>query len=186
MKKERTPWAEGRGIFYATMVMLTFLAGLALLLGGVYLYNRNKDFYSALQGELNRGFYLTALLVLLGSSVVYTPFSFGRRGGALRNPFLSVSLSADVGKGCGGGSGEKGADLFGTAGDPAVRGIGGGVALFLLFGGDGGEYLCRGRGPLCFCGGIYAPKSCPDHPFGAALVRGVADAVFQLFALYSV
>lgn len=77
MKKERTPWAEGRGILYAAMVMLTFLAGLALLLGGVYLYNRNKDFYSALQGELNRGFYLTALLVLLGSSVVYTPFSYG-------------------------------------------------------------------------------------------------------------
>lgn len=77
MKKEKTPWAEGRGVFYAAMVMLTFLAGLALLLGGVYLYNRNKDFYSALQGELNRGFYLTALLVLLGSSVVYTPFSYG-------------------------------------------------------------------------------------------------------------
>lgn len=77
MKKENVPSAEARGILYAVMVMLTFLAAMALILGGVYLYNRNKDFYSALQGELNRGFYLTALLVLLGTSVVYTPFSYG-------------------------------------------------------------------------------------------------------------
>ena len=68
---------ERRGILYALMIALASLAVLVLLLGGVLLLNKKGDFYSALQGELNRGFYWSAILILLFSSVLYTPFSYG-------------------------------------------------------------------------------------------------------------
>lgn len=66
-----------RGILYALMIALGSLAVLLLVLGGIFLLNRKGDFYSAFRGELNRGFYWSALLVLLFSSVLYTPFSYG-------------------------------------------------------------------------------------------------------------
>ncbi len=68
---------QQRGILYALMIALASLAGLLLILGGIFLLNRKGDFYSAFQGELNRGFYWSALLVLVCSSVLYTPFSYG-------------------------------------------------------------------------------------------------------------
>lgn len=69
--------SESRGIFYAIMVLLAFLLLLALALGGVYLFHANRDFYSALRGQLDRRFYLSAALLLIFSTVLYTPFSYG-------------------------------------------------------------------------------------------------------------
>lgn len=68
---------ESRGTLYAVMTVLAFLLLLVLTLGGIFLFHINKDFYSALRGELNRGFYWSAALILFFSSVIYTPFSYG-------------------------------------------------------------------------------------------------------------
>lgn len=68
---------DRRGILYALMIALASLAVLLLILGGIFLLNRKGDFYSAFQGELSRGFYWSAVLVLVFSSVLYTPFSYG-------------------------------------------------------------------------------------------------------------
>lgn len=75
--KPRKAILESRGILYAIMTVLAFLILVLLALGGVFLFNMNGDFYSALQGELNRGFYLSAALILIFSSVLFTPFSYG-------------------------------------------------------------------------------------------------------------
>jgi hypothetical protein len=50
---------------------------LAFALGGLWLYHRNRDFYSAFQMRLNPSFYLSAAILLLISSILYTPFSYG-------------------------------------------------------------------------------------------------------------
>lgn len=68
---------ESRGIFYAVMTALGALAVLGLALGGLWLFHRNGDFYSALRGRLDSGFYWSAALLLVFSSVFYTPFSYG-------------------------------------------------------------------------------------------------------------
>ncbi len=69
--------SEDRGVLYAMMVVLGFLAVLGLAIGGLYLYHRTPDFYSALQGRIHRSFYLSAAALLIFSSVLYTPFSYG-------------------------------------------------------------------------------------------------------------
>lgn len=68
---------ESRGVFYAIMILLVFLVVLLLALGGLYLFHVNRDFYSALKNELDRGFYFSAGLLILFTSVLYTPFSYG-------------------------------------------------------------------------------------------------------------
>lgn len=69
--------AERRGIFYAIMILMLFLLLVLLLLGGLMLFRVNKDFYSAFRSRLDGGFYLSAWLILLCSSLLYTPFSYG-------------------------------------------------------------------------------------------------------------
>ncbi len=77
MKRKRVYNAEHRGILYAIMLLLAFLLVVLLILGGLFLFHVNKDFYSAFRDRLNGGFYLSAVLVLLFSSLLYTPFSYG-------------------------------------------------------------------------------------------------------------
>lgn len=77
MRNKRQAALESRGIFYAIMTLLVFLVLLLLALGGLFLFNMNKDFYSALRGQIDRSFYLSAALVLVFSSLLYTPFSYG-------------------------------------------------------------------------------------------------------------
>ncbi len=77
MKRKRKVISESRGVLYAIMLLLAFLLFLFLLIGGIYLFQVNRDFYSALEGRLRRGFYLSALSVLIFSSILYTPFSYG-------------------------------------------------------------------------------------------------------------
>ncbi len=73
----RRAWLESRGFLYAVMTLLAFLISVIISLGGLFLFNMNGDFYSALQGEINQGFFLSALLVLIFSSILFTPFSYG-------------------------------------------------------------------------------------------------------------
>ncbi len=68
---------KNRGILYGVMCLLVFFVGLLLVFGGIWLFRERGDFYSAFRGQLSRGFYLSAILVLLFSSVLYTPFSYG-------------------------------------------------------------------------------------------------------------
>ncbi|MBQ8894300.1 MAG: hypothetical protein IJ043_07825 [Clostridia bacterium] len=66
-----------KGFWYAAAVLLLFLFLMLLALGGIWLYHAHGDFYSALQGQLSGGFYLSAGLLLIFASVLYTPFSYG-------------------------------------------------------------------------------------------------------------
>lgn len=68
---------EHRGVLYAIMILLTFLLAVGLFLGGLLLFHVNGDFYSAFRNRLDGGFYLSAALVLVFSSLLYTPFSYG-------------------------------------------------------------------------------------------------------------
>ena len=90
--------AEHRGIFYAIMILLAFLLVVLLLLGGLFLFHVNEDFYSTFRNRLNGGFYLSAVLLLLFSSLLYTPFSYGisyyfiRGSGRFRDLFFLFRL----------------------------------------------------------------------------------------------
>lgn len=75
--EKKEPFVEGRGIFYALILILIFFSILVLLWGGIYFFRQNNNFYDVFHGQLARGFYLTAIFILLGSSVAYAPFSFG-------------------------------------------------------------------------------------------------------------
>lgn len=77
MNRRRQAFFESRGIFYAIMVVLVFLLALSLAFGGLWLFHTNGDFYSALKSELDSDFYLSAGLLILFTSVLYTPFSYG-------------------------------------------------------------------------------------------------------------
>lgn len=68
---------QKRGVFYALLVGLSFGALILLGLGGIWLFHRNGDFYSAFQSGLRPAFYLSAGSLLLFGSVLYTPFSYG-------------------------------------------------------------------------------------------------------------
>ncbi|MBQ7935900.1 MAG: hypothetical protein IJ333_06080 [Clostridia bacterium] len=94
MSLHRQRILESRGTLYAVMILLASLVVLVLALGGAFLFHLNKDFYSALQGELNRGFYLSAALILIFSSVVYTPFSYGISHYFIRSAQGEVRFSA--------------------------------------------------------------------------------------------
>lgn len=76
-QKRRRAIAEGRGILYAVMTILAFLLLFLLSLGGLFLFHINKDFYTTFRLQSNRGFYWSAALILVFSSVLYTPFSYG-------------------------------------------------------------------------------------------------------------
>lgn len=94
MKKRYVRNEEHRGILYAMMIFLFFLAGMSLILGGLYLFHVHEDFYTAFRKGLGGGFYLSAWLVLVFSSVLYTPFSYGisyyfiKGGGGLSSFFF--------------------------------------------------------------------------------------------------
>ncbi len=77
MRDEKQTAPESRGVLYAIMTLLAFLVLILLVLGGLFLFNINKDFYSAFRGQIHRSFYLSAALVVIFSSVLYTPFSYG-------------------------------------------------------------------------------------------------------------
>ena len=68
---------QRRGVLYAMMLFLLFLILLALAVGGLWLVNRNSDFYSTFRMRIHPRFYLSTALLLVGSSVLYTPFSYG-------------------------------------------------------------------------------------------------------------
>ncbi|MBQ6823782.1 MAG: hypothetical protein IJP27_03945 [Clostridia bacterium] len=68
---------ERRGMVYAILLGGGFLAVLILTTGGLWLYHANGNFYNALKGQFHRGFYLSAILLFVFSSVLYTPFSYG-------------------------------------------------------------------------------------------------------------
>lgn len=68
---------ERRGIFYVLLLLVLFAALMVCGIGGLYLYHRNRDFYQAFRLRLLPSFYLSALGILLLSSVLYTPFSYG-------------------------------------------------------------------------------------------------------------
>ncbi len=59
------------------MFALLFIALVVAGLAGLLLFKAEGDFYSAFRGRLNQGFYLSALLVLVLTSILYTPFSYG-------------------------------------------------------------------------------------------------------------
>ena len=75
--RRNKPYVPRRGILYALMLFLAFLSLLVLAIGGLYMYHRNRDFYSAFQSRLHPAFYLSAVGLLMFSSVLYTPFSYG-------------------------------------------------------------------------------------------------------------
>ncbi len=77
MPKKKPENKEQRGILYAIMILLLFILVVLLLLGGAFLFHVHKDFYSAFRTRLDSGFYLSAWLILLFSSLLYTPFSYG-------------------------------------------------------------------------------------------------------------
>ncbi len=77
MARQKGGAPQRRGVLYATMLFLFFLMLLALAVGGLWLLHRNRDFYSAFRMRIHPRFYLSAGLLLLGSSVLYTPFSYG-------------------------------------------------------------------------------------------------------------
>lgn len=66
-----------RSVFYVLLLLVVFLALLACGLGGLYLFYRNRDFYQAFRTRLSPRFYISAAALLLGSSLLYTPFSYG-------------------------------------------------------------------------------------------------------------
>ena len=73
---KRVPF-ERRSIFNVLLFVVLFAALVACGIGGLYLYHRNRDFYQAFRLRLSPNFYLSALGLLLLSSVLYTPFSYG-------------------------------------------------------------------------------------------------------------
>lgn len=77
MRSKRVDHAERRGVLFAMMLLLGFILVMGLLLGGLYLFHVNGDFYSAFRHRLDGGFYLSAVLILLFSSVLFTPFFYG-------------------------------------------------------------------------------------------------------------
>lgn len=77
MRSKQQAALESKGILYAIMLLLAFLLAVALGVGGIFLFHRNKDFYTALAGQLSGGFYLSAAVLLIFSSILYTPFSYG-------------------------------------------------------------------------------------------------------------
>ena len=77
MKRKNPYFFERRGVFYAAMTALVFVALILLIVGGIFLYQINGDFYAAFRGGLHRGFYISTVAVLVLSSFIYAPFSFG-------------------------------------------------------------------------------------------------------------
>lgn len=77
MARKKGNMPQRRGVLYAIMIFLVFLMLLVLAVGGLWLLHRNRDFYSALRMKIHPRFYLSTALLLLGSSVLYTPFSYG-------------------------------------------------------------------------------------------------------------
>ncbi len=77
MKRKTKSIIESRGVFYTAMTALLFSAVILLVIGGILLYQINGDFYAAFQGGFHRGFYISTVSVLIGSSLIYAPFSFG-------------------------------------------------------------------------------------------------------------
>lgn len=59
------------------MLSLLFMVFLILIAGGFLLFQAKGDFYSALKGELHRVFLFPAIFILLFSSILYIPFSYG-------------------------------------------------------------------------------------------------------------
>ena len=64
-------------ILYAVMLTLLFLLILGLIVGGILLFQAKGDFYSALKGELMNSVFYSAGFLLVFSSILYTPFSYG-------------------------------------------------------------------------------------------------------------
>ncbi|MBR2013752.1 MAG: hypothetical protein IJ995_06015 [Clostridia bacterium] len=77
MNKGETASFGRRGVFYVLLFLVIFAALIACGIGGLYLYYRNRDFYQAFRLRLSSGFYLSAAVLLLLSSVLYTPISYG-------------------------------------------------------------------------------------------------------------
>lgn len=77
MSRSKKEPVERRGVFYVLLLLVFFAALVACGFGGLYLYHRNRDFYQAFRLRLSPSFYLSALGILLLSSVLYTPFSYG-------------------------------------------------------------------------------------------------------------
>ncbi len=77
MSQDKKVPPERRGIFYVLLLLVLFAALVACGIGGLYLYHRNRDFYQAFRLRLSPSFYLSAAGVLLLSSVLYAPFSYG-------------------------------------------------------------------------------------------------------------
>ncbi len=77
MKQNGKYSGENRGILYVLMFFLLFAALLFLGLGGAFLFHAEGDFYSAFRGHLHKGFYFSALSVLVLTAVLYTPISYG-------------------------------------------------------------------------------------------------------------
>lgn len=77
MPRNNSGPSERRGVFYVLLCLVTFAALIACGLGGLLLYESNRDFYQAFRLRLSPTFYLSAAGILLFSSVLYTPISYG-------------------------------------------------------------------------------------------------------------
>lgn len=77
MSRDKKVPLERRGIFYVLLLLVLFAALIVCGIGGLYLYHCNRDFYQAFRLRLSPSFYLSAVGVLLFSSVLYTPISYG-------------------------------------------------------------------------------------------------------------
>lgn len=75
-QRSRVPH-QRRGVFYTLLFFVFFAAMIVCGIGGLYLYYRNRDFYQAFRLRLSPQFYLSAAGILLFTSVLYTPFSYG-------------------------------------------------------------------------------------------------------------
>ena len=75
--RKKVYYSENKGMLYAVMLTLLFLLILGLIVGGILLFQAKGDFYSALKGELMNSVFYSAGFLLVFSSILYTPFSYG-------------------------------------------------------------------------------------------------------------
>lgn len=57
--------------------LILFILTVALLIAATLAYNKNSEFVSAFEGGVKNSFYISTVIILIGSSIIYTPISIG-------------------------------------------------------------------------------------------------------------
>ncbi len=73
-------------IIQGVSVVLVFILAVAFIIAAVFMFSTKGDFVNAFEREISSSFYLSAVVIILISSALFTPFSFG-----ISNYFLKSS-----------------------------------------------------------------------------------------------